>query len=85
MQEVLKYLKTHGQKLDSEISEALDITLEQVHQHLSILAAMGEISKCTVIRFTGDIETKSILCRPAGYSPPASPGRKPGVPAKEVA
>lgn len=85
MQEILKHLKTHGQRLDWEIAEALGISLDQVHQHISTLSAMGEISKCTVVRFNGDIEIKSTLCRPAGYSPPGSPGRKPAVPAKEAA
>jgi len=85
MQEILKYLKTHGQRLDSEIAEATGIQLKQVQQHISALAALGEISKCTVTRFNGDVTTTGTLCRPAGYSPPGSPGRKPGIPAKEAA
>lgn len=85
MQDILKYLKKHGQRLDSEIASDIGIPLDQVQQHISVLAAMGEITKCTVTRFNGDVATTGTLCRPAAYIPPGSPGRKPGVPAKEAA
>ncbi len=77
MQTILKYLKTHGQKLDTEIAEALDVPIEQLHLHIATLSALGDISKCTVTRFNGGIETKSILCRPAAFTPPRSAGRTP--------
>ena len=85
MQEVLQYLKKHGQRLDSEIAADMGIALEQVQQHISDLAALGEISKCSVTRFNGDERFEGILCRPSGFSPPASPGRKPGAQVKVAA
>ena len=85
MQEVLQYLKKHGQRLDSEIAADMGISLEQVQQHISALAALGEISKCSVTRFNGDDRFEGIICRPSGFSPPASPGRKPGAQVKVAA
>lgn len=81
MQEVLQYLKKHGQCLDSEIAAGMGIPLRKVQQHISALAALGEISKCSVTRFTGNDRFEGTLCRPSGFSPPKSPGRKPGAPA----
>ena len=85
MQEVLQYLKKHGQRLDSEIAADMGIALEQVQRHISALAALGEISKCSVTRFNGEDRFEGILCRPSGFSPPASPGRKPGAQVKVTA
>ena len=85
MQEVLQYLKKHGQLLDSEIAAGMGIPLKQVKQHISALAALGEISKCSVTRFNGNDTFEGILCRPSGFSPPASPGRKPGAQVKVAA
>lgn len=78
MDSILNYLKKYGQRLDSEIAEALGIPLSKVRRHIDELAEKGEITKCKVTRFEGDKKQEGILCRAAGYSPPASPGRKPG-------
>lgn len=79
MQEIMQYLKTHGQRLDSEIAAATGLSLAKVRRSISDLSARGEISKCSVTRFGNDGEKyEGILCRVAGYIPPRSPGRKPG-------
>lgn len=80
MQDVLKYLKNQGQCLDAEIAAGMGLPLEEVRQHISALAALGEITTCSVTRFNGDERFEGILCRPSGFSPAASPGRKPGTP-----
>ena len=76
MKEILQYLKTHGERLDTEIAAATGYTLAVVHQHLSKLAAEGEIMACHSIKFEKGKKIEGISCRLAGFIPPASPGRK---------
>ncbi len=77
--QVLTYLKKHGQLLDSEIAAATKIPLPEVRLSLSDLLARGEISQCSVTRFNGNKRIEGVLCRISGYYPPAAPGRKAGV------
>lgn len=74
---ILQHLKKFGQQLDSEIAAATGIALPAVHESISELAAMGEISKCSVTRFNKGQAIEGIQCRLRGYVPPAAPGRKP--------
>ena len=83
MQEVLQYLKDHGQCLDSEIAVGMGIPINQVRRNISALAALGQISTCKVTRFNGDARFEGTQCRPASFIPPKAPGRKPG-PAPKV-
>ena len=76
MQEILKYLKDRGEQLDSEIASATGISLENVRLHVSTLSARGEVIMCQSIRFNNGKKSEGLLCRIAGYVPPASPGRK---------
>lgn len=76
MKEILQYLKTHGERLDTEIAEATGISLTKVRLLLSELAAKGEIMSCHSIRFDKGKKIEGIKCRLAGYIPPAAPGRK---------
>jgi len=82
MQEVLQYLKKHGQRLDSEIAADTGIPIEQVRRDISALSALGEITTCSVTRFNGDERFEGTQCRPASFIPPKSPGRKPAAHAK---
>ncbi len=75
---VLRYLKMHGQRLDSEIASATGIPLKSVRASIADLSSRGEISRCNVIRYHDGKPVESIQCRISGYVPPASPGRKPG-------
>ena len=79
MQEIMQYLKVHGQRLDSEIAAATGIPLAKVRRSLSDLSVRGEISKCSVTRFNDGEKVEGFLCRIAGYIPPKAPGRKPGA------
>jgi hypothetical protein len=85
MQEVLRYLKKHGQRLDSEIATDTGIPIEQVRRDISVLSAMGEITTCSVTRISGDDRFEGTQCRPSAFRLPSSPGRKPGVTAKTSA
>ncbi len=76
MNEILQYLKNHGEKLDMEIAIATGISLTNVRLHLSELATKGEIMTCHLIRHEKGKTVEGISCRIAGYIPPAAPGRK---------
>ena len=76
MKEILQYLKTHGERLDTEIAQATGIPLAKVHLCLSELAAKNEIMVCHTTRFEKGKKVEGIICRLAGYIPPAAPGRK---------
>lgn len=76
MKEILHYLKSHGERLDTEIAAATGISLANVRLHLAELAAKGEIMACHSIRFEKGKKIEGISCRLAGYIPPAAPGRK---------
>ena len=76
MEEILQYLKKHGDRLDKEIAEATGISLTNVRLHLSELAAKGEIMVCSSIRFEKGEKIEGIRCRLSGYIPPAAPGRE---------
>ena len=77
MQEILKFLKDRGEKLDAEIALAMDMPLDVVRRHVSALSARGEIMTCQSTRYTEGKKIEGLLCRIAGYVPPAAPGRKP--------
>ena len=77
MQEILKYLKDRGEQLDSEIATAVGMPLESVRRHVSALSARGEVMTCQSTRFNDGKKVEGLLCRIAGYVPPAAPGRKP--------
>ena len=76
MQEILKYLKQNGERLDSEIAAATGISLANVRHSVSELSARGDVMVCRSIRIKEGKEVEGILCRIAGYIPPLAPGRK---------
>ena len=76
---VLQCLRKRGQLHDSEIAAATGIPLAKVRASLSELAAKGEVSQCTVIKFDDGKEVRGILARISGYTPPRAAGREPGA------
>lgn len=76
MHDILKYLKTHGEKLDTEIAEAMGLSLAKAHAQLAELAAVGEVVTCHSIRFVKGKKIEGVSCRLSGYTPKAAPGRK---------
>jgi transcription initiation factor IIE alpha subunit len=77
MKEILQYLKTHGERLDTEIAEAVGISLAKVRIQLAELAEQREIMVYHSIKFEKGKKIEGIRCRLAGFIPPAAPGRKP--------
>jgi hypothetical protein len=77
MQEILQYLKQNGERLDSEIATATGVSLAKVRLSVSELSARGDVMVCRSIRFKDGKQVEGVLCRVAGYIPPAAPGRKP--------
>jgi len=84
MHEILKFLKTHGERLDTEIAEAMGVSLAKVRVQLSALSAEGEIMTCYTMRFEKGKKIEGLSCRLSGFIPKAAPGRKPKVQLKGV-
>ena len=76
MQEILQYLREHGERLDSEIAAGTGIPLAKVRVSVADMSAKGAVVTCRVIRFTDGKKIDGILYRVSGYMPPAAPGRK---------
>jgi hypothetical protein len=74
--QILQYLKTHGEKLDTEIADATGIPLAKTRLCLTELATKREIMLCDSIRFEKGKEIKAISCRISGFIPKAKPGAK---------
>jgi hypothetical protein len=79
MQKIHAYLKNRGEQLDSEIAAGTRIPLAEVRLHLTELSQKGDIIACHSTRFIKGQKVEGMLCRIAGYTPTASPGRKPGA------
>jgi len=77
MQAILDYLKNTGERLDSEIAADTGLSLASVRAGVSDLQARGAVMVCRSIRYKDGKEIDGVLCRIAGYIPPAAPGRKP--------
>lgn len=75
MKQILEFLK-NGERLDSEIAEAVGISLAKVRILLAELTAKGELMSCHSIRFEKGKKIEGMKCRLAGFTPPAAPGRK---------
>jgi len=76
MNEILKYLKKHGEKLDAEIAEGAGLSLAKTRVYLAELAAQHEVVLCDSIRFEKGKKIQGIRCRVSGFIPSATPGRK---------
>jgi len=76
MHEILKYLKTQGERLDTEIAEAMGLSLAKTRLQLAGLSAEGEIMTCHIMRFEKGKKIEGVSCRLSGHIPKAAPGRK---------
>ena len=76
MNEILQYLKKHGEQLDSDIAIATGTSLAKVRLYVAELSEKREVMTCRSIRFVKGKEVEGILCRVSGYIPPVAPGRK---------
>ena len=76
---ILKFLKGHGEQLDSEISQALGVPISQLANEVAALAASGDVICCKVTRFIDGKKIEGISCRLSCDVPAPARGRKPGV------
>ena len=76
MNEILQYLKKHGECSDKEIAEGIGIPLADLHLQLAELAAKNQVMSCLSTKFVKGKQVEAIICRIAGFTPPATPGRK---------
>src|SRR5262249_2658296 len=78
VERILQYLRENGEQFDADIAKALGMPLERVRTELKSLSAKGDVMTCHVTRFRGQGKIEGWSCRVAGFTPPISPGRKPG-------
>ena len=76
MNEILQYLKLHGEKLDTEIAEATGLSVEAIRIQLTSLAAKSEVMVCQSTRYVMGNKIESMSGRISGFIPKAAPGRK---------
>ncbi len=76
MKEILQHLKKHGEQMDTDLVKATGISLANVRLYLTELTAKREITSCHSIRYIKGKKVEGIVCRIAGYIPPAKPGAK---------
>lgn len=76
MNPILQYLKKHGERSDKEIAEALDIPLADLHTQLAEHKDRNQVMLYHSTKYVKGKEVKAIVCRIAGFIPPAAPGRK---------
>jgi hypothetical protein len=76
MNEILQYLKKHGEGFDSEIAAAIGTPLARVRLAISELSEKREVMTCYSIRYEKGKKIEGTRCRLSGYIPPAAPGRK---------
>lgn len=76
MDQILQYLKKHGERLDAEIAQGAGLPLSKTRLYLAELAAKGEIVAYHSTRFLEGQKIEGIRCRLSGITPKAAPGRK---------
>lgn len=82
MIEILRYLKTHGERIDTEIAKTAGISLAETRIHLLEFVAKGEVVACHSTRVVEGRKTEGTTYRLAGCVPIGSPGRKSRMPSK---
>lgn len=80
---ILQYLKANGEKLDSELAEALAIPIGQLRDLVAELSVTGDVICCKVTRFVEGRKIEGTSCRLSCDLPAPARGRKP-APRKPV-
>ena len=73
MNEILDYLKKHGECLDADIATATGLPLIKIHQILRELMAIGKVLFCHATRFEDGRKIEVMICRLVGYGPVLKP------------
>ena len=76
MDQILRYLKKHGDRLDSEIAADAGLSLSKTRLYLSELAAQGRVVTYHSTRFVEGQKIEGLRYRLTGIAPKAAPGRK---------
>ena len=76
---ILKYLKANGEQLDSEISQALNMSMTQLKNQVAQLSASGDVICCKVTRYIDGKKIEGTSCHLSCDLPAPARGRKPGV------
>lgn len=74
--QILHYLSKQGERLDSEIADAVDISVMKTRDYLAELSKQGEVISCNTMRFVKGKKIEGVSYRLAGFTPKAAPGRK---------
>ncbi len=75
-QQILQYLKNHGERFDTQIAEAAGMPVKQVRRLLYELAEKQEVMTCQTIRYENGQKIEAVSCRLVGYIPKTAPGKK---------
>ena len=76
---ILKHLRTNGEQLDADISQALGIPMAQLKKQVAELSASGDVICCQVTRFIDGKKIEGTSCRLSCDLPAPARGHKPGV------
>ncbi|HUO43555.1 MAG TPA: hypothetical protein VMT94_01425 [Burkholderiales bacterium] len=83
MDEILEYLKSKGEQLETEIVAGTGMSPAEVRLGISKLSARGDLVMCRVVRLQDGKQIEGMLYRAAGYVPRPKPGRKPAAAANK--
>jgi predicted transcriptional regulator len=70
------FLAANATRLDSEIAEAVGLSVLKIRVHLAELSEKGEVISCNTMRFVKGKKFEGVSFRLAGFTPKAAPGRK---------
>ncbi len=76
MDQILEYLKKHGERLDEEIAKGAGLPLSETRLYLAELESSGKVVTYHSTRFLEGQKIDGIHCRLSGITPKAAPGRK---------
>jgi len=74
--QILAYLKAHGESLDSVIAKAVGLKLANTRNLLLEMTNSGMLVSCQSTKFEKGVKIQGMQCRVSGFIPPAAPGRK---------
>ena len=74
--QILQYLNKQGEQLDTDIADAVGISVIKTRDYLAELSKQGEVISCNTMRFVKGKKTEGVSYRLAGFVPKAAPGRK---------
>lgn len=74
--QILQFLSKQGEQIDTDIAEAVGISVIKTRDYLAELSKQGEVISCNTMRFVKGKKIEGVSYRLAGFTPKAAPGRK---------